>query len=377
MAKLRLGVIFGGRSGEHEVSLVSAASVMNALDPSKYEIIPIGITKEGKWIASDSALRYLRTGEESEKIFEASFLPDPTKSGLNIFVPPLQTHQPLDVVFAVLHGSNGEDGAIQGLFELTNIPFVGAGVLGSALGMDKSIQKEVFRARGLPVTKSMTIHRNEFETNKEAMCDRVSGELSFPCFVKPTNLGSSVGISKAKTIEELRSALELAFQFDRNVIIEAAVPNARELECAVLGNRDAIASIVGEVIPSKEYYDYFDKYESGASKTIVPAEISDTISKKIREMSLVAFHAIGCEGMARVDFLLERDTENLFLNEINTIPGFTSISMYPKLFEASGIPYPELLDRLIALALERHAEKKLLQTNYTPVQKWYASENKT
>lgn len=371
MTKLRVGVLFGGRSGEHEVSLVSAASVIHALDRSKYDVIPIGITKEGKWISSNHVIQYLSEGTQPNEVIEAMLLPDPSVAGIRLHDSKAAHVEHLDVIFPVLHGTFGEDGTIQGLLELANIPYVGAGVLGSALGMDKSAQKEIFKANNLPIVPSYSFRAKEFLGSPESVVSRVVGEIGFPCFVKPPNLGSSVGISKAEDERELFYAIEDALEYDRKVLIEKAVRHPREFECAVLGNDEAIASVVGEVIPSNEFYDYDAKYVDGKSATIIPADLPQEIANRVRAYSLTAFHAIDCEGMARVDFLLERGTENLFISELNTIPGFTSISMYPKLFEASGIPYPELLDRLISLALERHEEKRKLKTTYQPKVDWH------
>jgi D-alanine-D-alanine ligase len=269
------------------------------------------------------------------------------------------------VVFPVLHGPYGEDGTVQGLLELANVPYVGGGVLGSAVGMDKAVMKTLFAAAGLPIVPHLTVLRREWQADARGLTARVAKELTYPVFVKPANLGSSVGISKAKTDQELVAAMELALQFDRKIVIEAGVPNAREIECAVLGNDDPETSLPGEIVPSREFYDYESKYLDGASKEIIPATLSDGQVHEIQRLSIEAFRSVDGAGMSRVDFLLSRDTGEMYLNEVNTIPGFTTISMYPKMWAASGLPYPQLLDRLIALALERHAEKQQLKTSIT------------
>jgi D-alanine-D-alanine ligase len=352
-----VGVIYGGRSGEHEVSIASAASIFKYLDPTKYEAVPLRIEKDGRWVLASqaptaiSAADVLKQGQQ-----EALQTVEPVRavSGSGI-----------DVVFPVLHGPYGEDGTVQGLLELANVPYVGAGVLGSAVGMDKAVMKTLFAARGLPVGPYLVVMRREWQRDPAAIERRVDGEVRYPVFVKPANLGSSVGISKAKSPDEFRDAMALASEFDRKIVVEAAVPNAREIECAVLGNDDPEASVPGEVIPSREFYDYQAKYIDAASRTIIPAPLSEAQTSRIRELSIAAFKAVDGAGMARVDFLLARDSGDLFLNEVNTIPGFTTISMYPQMWEASGLPYPELIDRLIALALERHSEKQQLRTSIT------------
>jgi D-alanine-D-alanine ligase len=355
VTKLRVGVIFGGRSGEHEVSIASAASIFKHLDRSRYETVPIRIEKDGRWALTSKA---------PTAISAADVLKESSTEALQIIEPTAAVSRSgIDVVFPVLHGTNGEDGTIQGLLELANVPYVGSGVLGSAAGMDKAVMKKLFTANGLPVGPYLVALRYEWDRNQAGIAQRVRDELGYPVFVKPANLGSSVGISKAKSDADLSSAVELALQFDRKVVIEAAVPNPREIECAVLGNDEPDASVPGEVIPSGEFYDYKAKYIDDRSKTIIPAALSDADTAKIRRMSIDAFKAVDGAGMARVDFLLSRDSGELYLNEVNTIPGFTTISMYPKMWEATGLPYPELLDRLIQLALERHSEKQRLRTS--------------
>jgi D-alanine-D-alanine ligase len=355
--KIRVGVIYGGRSGEHEVSIASAASIFKHLDRTKYEAVPLRIEKDGRWVLS---------GTVPTAISAADVLKEaPTEA--------LQTVEPvravsgsgIDVVFPVLHGPYGEDGTVQGLLELANVPYVGAGVLGSAVGMDKAVMKMLFAARGLLVGPYVVTTRAEWERQAATVSQRVAGTLRYPVFVKPANLGSSVGISKAKSDAEFADAMALALQFDRKIVIEAAIPEAREIECAVLGNDDPEASVPGEVIPSREFYDYEAKYLDDASTTLIPAPLTPDQTAEIRRLSIEAFKAVDGAGMARVDFLLSRETGEIYLNEVNTIPGFTTISMYPKMWEASGLSYASLLDRLITLALERHAEKQQLRTSIT------------
>jgi D-alanine-D-alanine ligase len=359
--RIRVGVIFGGRSGEHEVSLRSAKSVIDALDPEKYEVVPIAITHEGQWLALDDARLALEQGVERAGGTRAALLAEPQERGLvpvgERAVQAERTMGALDVIFPVLHGTFGEDGTLQGLLELAGVPYVGAGVAGSAVGMDKILMKDVFKAHGFPIPPHLAFLRSEWERDREAVEQRMEEWLGYPQFVKPANLGSSVGISKARNRGELSRAIEEAARYDRRIVIEAAVPNARELECAVLGNDELEASIVGEIVPSNEFYDYEAKYISDDSKLLIPAPISEELSARIREMSKKAFAALDLAGLARVDFLLDGDSGELYLNEVNTMPGFTSISMYPKLWGATGIPYPELVDRLIGLAIERHREK--------------------
>lgn len=364
--KIRVAILFGGKSGEHEVSLASARSVMHALDPSKYEILPIGIDREGRWILSGDPMALLRQGEPMER----SALSSDAESALVAYegrelVPgATSTRFPeVDVVFPVLHGTYGEDGTIQGLLELADLPYVGAGVLGSAVGMDKAIQKAVLQAHGLPVVDYLVILRKEWRESPQKVITQVEARFDYPIFLKPANAGSSVGVSKAHNREELIRGLDLAARFDRKLLAERAI-DAREIECSVLGNDDPIASIPGEIIPCNEFYDYRAKYIDENSQLLIPAPLSEEQTNQVRDLAIRAFRAIDCAGMARVDFFVERGTGHIFINELNTIPGFTKISMYPKLWEASGIPYPELLDRLIALALERYEEKRASQTRY-------------
>jgi len=390
MPKLRVGVLFGGRSGEHEVSLLSAASVLKAIDRKKYDVIPIGITKEGRWVTATDAERLLAGEPVSGRHFRAGdpeatapaavlakgeaviVPPVPSESKIGSLVP-LETerhpaHQALsvDVIFPVLHGTFGEDGTIQGLFELAGIAYVGSGVLGSATGMDKDVMKRLFASAKLPITKHVTFLRGEWESSRKKITARIEAALRYPVFVKPANLGSSVGISKAHDRRELGPAIELAANYDRKIVVEQGVGGkrgkARELEVAVLGNDSPKASVVGEVVPVKEFYDYEAKYLSEGSDLIIPAKLTKQQTKQVQQMAVAAFKVCDCSGLARVDFLMEPEKSGrIYLNEINTLPGFTAISMYPKLWAASGVPYPELIDRLIALALERRAEKDRTQ----------------
>ncbi|HEX6466419.1 MAG TPA: D-alanine--D-alanine ligase family protein [Terriglobales bacterium] len=388
--KIRVGVLFGGRSGEHEVSLLSAASVLNAIDRNKYELVPIGITKEGRWLTASHAERLLKGTYSGDRSLRAGD-PEATSaaavlaSGDAVIVPPMPhrtgeghsllpfTGEPrtaeqmnhaidVDVIFPVLHGTFGEDGTIQGLFELADIPYVGAGVLGSAAGMDKDIMKRLFLAAGLPIVKHVTVLRSQWEEGPKRVVKKIESELKYPVFVKPANLGSSVGISKAHDRVELGPAMDLAAGYDRKIVIEQGVGGkkhkAREIECSVLGNDAPEVSVPGEIVPVKEFYDYAAKYLEEGSKLLIPAKLSKEMTRKVREMAIAAFQAVDCSGLARIDFLLDPKNDKLYLNEINTMPGFTSISMYPKLWAASGLEYPKLIDRLITLALERHAEKK-------------------
>lgn len=368
-------MIFGGRSAEHEVSLVSAASVIQALDKEKYEIVPIGITPEGRWLSSEDAVRLLKEKAAIDHLPEHVLLPDPRKKGL---VPVgdaahLNAAKAVDVFFPVLHGTYGEDGTIQGLFELADIPYVGAGVLGSALGMDKVVQKQLLRQAKVPVVPDVWFFYDDYTSSPKKWIGRIERELRYPCFVKPPNLGSSIGISKAHDRDELRQAIDLAGEFDRKVLVERGVRKAREIECSVLGNQNPTASVVGEIIPSNEFYDYDAKYVDGKSRAIVPAKLPKAAVKRIQRCAVEAFQVLNCEGMARADFLVTGNGSKFYLNEINTIPGFTSISMYPKLWKASGLPYPALLDRLIQLAIERHVAKSKLKTRYAPKADWYKS----
>ena len=391
MKKLRVGVLFGGRSGEHEVSLLSAASVLNAIDKKKYDVVPIGITKEGRWLSASHAERLLK-GDKPAPV-EARHLragdPEATSTaavlakGEGVVVPPIpganhsalvpfetSAHEvhaaanPIDVdlIFPVLHGTFGEDGTIQGVLELADIPYVGAGVLGSAAGMDKDVMKKLFREAGLPIVKHVTVLRTTWGNEPKKVRKQIESALKYPVFVKPANLGSSVGITKVHDRSELAAAMDEAARFDRKLVIEqgvgGATGKAREIECSVLGNDEPMASVPGEIVPIKEFYDYDAKYLAEGSELIIPAKLPRAKQKEVQQLAVRAFQAVDCAGLARVDLLMDPRTGKMFVNEINTMPGFTSISMYPKLWAASGIPYPQLIDRLIQLGLERHAEKK-------------------
>jgi D-alanine-D-alanine ligase len=368
--KIRVAVIFGGRSGEHEVSLLSAEGIIKAIDKEKYEVLPVGITKEGRWIASGDPMRALRSGMIDGQSRPAALLGDPSQRALLCLEEQEKALQAtrlaeVEVVFPVLHGPYGEDGTVQGLLELAELPYVGAGVLGSALGIDKVVQKRVLRAHGLPVPDFSLVLRKEWEQRPNAVIDRILETLGCPCFVKPANLGSSVGIAKVHGPEALPGALNEAARYDRRLIVEQAI-DAREIEVSVLGNDDPIASVPGEIIPCNEFYDYEAKYISGDSELLIPAPISGELARHIQEMAVRAFKAIDCAGMARADFFLERGAGKIYINELNTIPGFTPISMYPKLWEASGVSYTELIDRLIELALERYRDKQRSANSYVP-----------
>jgi len=364
--RLRVGIVYGGRSGEHEISLRSAASIVAALDPAKYEIVPVAITKDGRWLSGPESLRLLEVAQRDlapvpEHGSEVMLPADPTRHGLLPLGRGRATA--LDVVFPVLHGTYGEDGTIQGLLELADLPYVGAGVLASAVGMDKAIMKAIFRDAGIPVCRWLVTRAGE-ET-PDALARRVAAELGFPCFVKPANLGSSVGITKVKEPAALAAAVAEAGEYDPKVVIEEAI-DAREFECAVLGNQAPEASVVGELVPSHEFYDYVDKYVDQGAQVTIPAQLPADTSDAMRALALRAFRAVDCSGLARVDFFLERATGRILVNEINTMPGFTTISMYPKLWEASGLSYPQLLDRLIDLAIERHATRNQRRLSFTP-----------
>src|ERR1700678_1687693 len=390
MKKLRVGILFGGRSGEHEVSLLSAASVLKAIDKDKYDVVPIGITQDGRWLTATDAENLL----QGKLIPEARNLragdPETTQAaavlarGEAVVVPPepvrregglvpFQTDAALtrrasdrainvDVIFPVLHGTFGEDGTIQGLLELADIAYVGAGVLGSAAGMDKDIMKSLFSAAGLPIVKHVTILRRAWEKEPKKVQKSVESKLKYPVFVKPANLGSSVGISKAHDRKELGPAIEEAAKFDRKIVIEQGVGGkknkAREIECSVLGNDEPEASLPGEIVPSTEFYDYNAKYLDEGSQLIIPAKLSKSETKEVQRLAIGAFKAVERSGLARGDFLMEPKSRKIYLNEINTMPGFTAISMYPKLWAAPGVSYSDLIGRLIQLGLERHQEKK-------------------
>jgi len=356
--KLRVGVVFGGRSGEHEVSLRSATSIINAMDKKKYDVVPIGITKEGRWLTSGEATKLLPGEVMAGKTEDIALFGDPTKRSLVRMGSKGEAtgNEKIDVIFPVLHGTFGEDGTIQGLFDMADIPYVGCGVLGSSCGMDKVIMKNLFRQAGIPMGEFTWFLRTAWDKDRKRILNKVAKEIGLPAFVKPANLGSSVGISKAKTKAELERAIDTAAKFDRKILVEKAI-NAREIEVSVLGNDEPVASLPGEIVPGEDFYSYSDKYVTDAAKLEIPAKLSKKLATEIQKLAVKAFQAIDGSGLSRVDFFLERDTDRILINEINTLPGFTSISMYPKLWEVSGIPYSELIDRLIALALERHKEK--------------------
>ncbi|HTR82595.1 MAG TPA: D-alanine--D-alanine ligase family protein [Bacteroidota bacterium] len=370
--KIRVGVLLGGRSVEHEVSLVSAASVINGLDKEKYDVFPIGITSDGRWLSSVEAVSLLKKKSSIEKLPEHLILPDPRKQGLvDISNSGADAVQQIDVVFPVLHGTFGEDGTVQGLLELADVPYVGAGVLGSAVGMDKVIQKQVLECNKIRVAQGISFSIAEYEQDGRKIEERIEQELDYPCFVKPSNTGSSIGISKAHDRKELTEAIALAAHYDRKLLVEKSIEKARELECAVIGNDKPMASVLGEIVPSNEFYDYDAKYVDGKSEALIPADLPKWAVRKIQYIACKAFKILDCSGMARVDFLVQGNGSKIYLNEINTIPGFTSISMFPKLWEASGLSYPDLLDKLIQLAFERHEAKSKLERTYRPKNDWY------
>jgi D-alanine-D-alanine ligase len=363
--KLRVAVLFGGRSGEHEVSLMSARSVIAALDPEKYEIFPVGITHAGNWVIGENVLDALEQGK-TESLDHAAIFPEPEHKGLyaihNLALSGAEGTQhikitDIDVLFPVLHGTFGEDGTMQGLFELADVAYVGAGVVGSAVGMDKGLFKDVMRANNIPVVDWVILHRSEIEQDMEAAIRKAETLGAYPLFAKPANLGSSVGITKCNSRADLGEGLMEAAAFDRRILVERGVVNGREIEVSVLGNDQPIASVPGEVLPSREFYSYEAKYVDGSSELVIPALIPAEAAELIRDLAVRAYKAIDCAGMARADFFLEKETGRVLLNELNTLPGFTSISMYPKLWNATGISYPQLVDRLIELALERKAER--------------------
>ncbi len=373
-ARMRVGVIFGGRSVEHEVSLVSARAIMQALDPQRYEVIPIGITRQGRWVLGgthcalppDPSVRglvRLKNGGRSESPLMSFPRAARRSTGAGARAPAALGR--IDVVFPVVHGTGGEDGTLQGLLDLADIPYVGAGVLGSALGMDKAMMKVVFRDAGLPIVDHRVIRRGDLKSGSGRIVRTIEDAFGYPCFVKPANGGSSVGVSKAKKRGQLLEALDLAARYDRKIIVERGI-EAREIECSVLGNDEPEASVPGEIVPANEFYDYRAKYIDDNSRLLIPAPLTGDQARRVRDLALKAFRALDLSGMARADFFLDRTTDAIFINEVNTIPGFTPISMYPKLWEASGLPFPALVDRLIRLALERHAVKKSLITSYRP-----------
>lgn len=366
--KLHVAVIFGGRSGEHEVSLMSARSVLSVLDPAKYEVTQIGITHEGTWLTGEDVLgkfessaltagQGVLSGEGLESLKPFVIIPDPAE-------PARYPSLPIDVYFPVLHGTFGEDGTLQGLFEMADVAYVGAGVVGSAVGMDKGVFKDVMIANHIPVVETMLVLRAGIENDMVAVIERAEAMSEYPLFTKPANLGSSVGVTKCNNRSDLQEGLLEAAAFDRRILIQKGVRNAREIEVSVLGNDDPVASVCGEVLPSREFYSYESKYIDGTSGLVIPAPLPGEISDCIRKYAVDAFKAIDCAGMARVDFFVEKDSNRVYLNELNSIPGFTKISMYPKLWEASGLPYSKLVDRLIELAMERKADRERTSHTY-------------
>ena len=370
--KLKVGVIFGGRSGEHEVSLVSARSVMQALDPKKYDVVPIGISRGGQWVVGE-ALSQLSSGAvahaqlpSGDDLDQGAFVAGSADATLmridrEAKIAPMAE---LDVVFPVLHGTYGEDGTVQGLLELANVPYIGAGVVGSAVGMDKAIFKNVMESHGLPVLPWSLVLRSQWQRDREQIAAALEAKLDYPMFTKPANLGSSVGICKCDNRDELLAGMDEATRYDRRVVVEQGA-TVRELEVAVLGNDEPLASVVGEIRPKRAFYDYEAKYITDDSELLIPAPLDTDQQDEIRQLAKKAYQAIDCAGLGRVDFLMVDQTDEIYINEINTIPGFTSISMYPKLWEATGITYPELLDRLIALAIERHEDKSQNTTDFS------------
>ncbi len=354
--KKRLALLFGGRSGEHEISIISARSIASAVNKAKFDVVPIYITRKGEWLGKSASQKVLNIDVEpllkspkALKKTHADIAALTKKSRFNF------DFSNIDVAFPALHGTFGEDGTVQGCLDMFNVPYVGCGVLASALTMDKAFAKVCFQQAGLNVGAYHVVRRSDLKTRLNNILDAAEAELGYPMFVKPANSGSSVGISKAKTRSDLKAALTLAAQYDRKLLIEKGI-DAREIEVAALGNDTVVTSAIGEIVPCNEFYDYDAKYVKGDSKLFIPADLSDTIAAEVHLAAKIAYQSTGCEGMARVDFFLERGTNTLYINELNTIPGFTSISMYPKLFAAAGLPYPKLINRLIALALERHKD---------------------
>ncbi|MCK6538627.1 MAG: D-alanine--D-alanine ligase [Anaerolineales bacterium] len=364
-SKLRVAVLFGGRSGEHEVSLMSARSVLSVLDPAKYEVTQIGITHEGTWLTGENVLDKFENGK-TEGLLPAILSPDPSERGVYVLegFSGLRKWADVDVYFPVLHGTFGEDGTIQGLFELADVAYVGAGVVGSAVGMDKGVFKDVMIANNIPIVDTLVVLRAEIEKDMLAVIENAERLGEYPLFTKPANLGSSVGVTKCNNRSDLQEGLMEAASFDRRVLIQKGIRNAREIEVSVLGNEEPIASVCGEILPSREFYSYESKYIDGTSGLIIPAPLSVETSELIREYAVRAYKAIDCAGLARVDFFVEKDTDRVHLNELNSIPGFTRISMYPKLWEASGLSYAKLVDRLIELAMQRKAERDRTSHTY-------------
>lgn len=355
--KLKVAVLFGGRSGEHDVSLMSARSVLSVLDARKYAVTQVGITREGKWLTGANVHEKF-TAETYDGLEPAIVSPDPSEAGLFVLRGgTLEKLTDVDVYFPVLHGTFGEDGTLQGLFEMADAAYVGAGVAGSSVGMDKGLFKDVMIANGIPVVDTLVVTRAEIERDMEDVIRRAEAVSAYPLFTKPANLGSSVGVTRCNNRSDLQEGLHEAALFDRRVLVQHGVKDAREIEVSVLGNDDPRASVAGEILPSREFYSYESKYIDGTSGLVIPAPLPAEIGEQVRAIAVRAYRAIDCSGMARVDFFVERDTHRIYLNELNTIPGFTQISMYPKLWEATGMSYPQLVDRLIELALQRKADR--------------------
>ena len=366
--RLKVGVLFGGRSGEHEISLLSARAILSAMKPEIYDVSQIGITHDGSWLIGENILERFTLGKNLSELIPATIFADPSRQGLYVIQNTSQGEiidqlSKLDVVFPILHGTFGEDGTIQGLFELAEIAYVGAGVLGSSVGMDKGVFRDIMRANNIPQVDTLVILRDEVDRSLEEVIEQAESLASYPLFTKPANLGSSVGITKCQNRSDLMEGLMDAARYDRRILIERGIP-AREIEVSVLGNDEPIASVPGEVVPSADFYSYEAKYIDDRSNLLIPAPIPFEISQQVREIAIRAYQAVDCAGMARVDFLLDKDTGEVFLNEINTIPGFTKISMYPKLWEASGLSFEELVNRLIELALERRADRDRTEWRY-------------
>ena len=362
--KLKLAVLFGGRSGEHEVSLMSARSVLSVLDADKYEVTQVGITHGGRWFTGANALEASESGT-TDSLEHVILSPDPTEHGLYVLRGSQYTKlTDIDVYFPLMHGTYSEDGTMQGLLEMADVAYVGAGVVGSSVGMDKGVFKDVMAANDIPVVDTLVVLRREIEGDMEAVIRNAEALCDYPIFTKPANLGSSVGITKCNNRSDLREGLFEAAAYDRRVLVQRGIKNVREIEVSVLGNDNPQASVPGEVVPSREFYSYESKYLDGTSGLLIPAPLPSETSERIRQIAVRAYKAIDCAGMARVDFLLEKDTNTIYLNEVNTIPGFTQISMYPKLWEATGLPYAKLVDRLIELALERKAERDRTRHDY-------------
>ena len=364
-----MAIIFGGRSGEHEVSIISAKNIIESIDSNKYDVIPIGITKDGTWLSGDNIISAFQN-QNYDGLFEVSLN---TRSGSNELLHLSgEKYEKLhiDIFFPALHGPFGEDGTIQGLFEIANIPYTGCGVLASSVGMDKLMTKAVWEQAGLPITPYVGINKRAWDSNPDEVVYKIENELDYPVFVKPANMGSSVGISKVKTREKLRVAMDLACQFDHRILIEKGL-DIRELECAVLGNEDPQIAHVGEVLVGGEFYDYNDKYIDGKSSTQVPANIPSSLEKKVQQIAIRAYKVLDCSGLARVDVFYDKKSEELYLNEINTMPGFTSISMYPKMWEKSGIPYSDLIDKIIELGFDRHTTKNKKKVSFDNAGDWF------